>query len=161
MSGFAPVGSILRDVTRSAPWGPGIQRYEVIRNWEEAVGPTVARMTSPVEVKGRTLYVEVRDPVWLQQMVFLSESVRRALNQAVGRDVLDRIFFRQADAPGRPAAAAPGDGVEAEEARERGARMAAQAPDRAESQAALAKIEDPGVREALAQLLARAGRVEP
>jgi len=159
MSGFTPVGSILRDLTRSAPWGPGIQRYEVIRNWEEAVGPTVARMTNPVEVKGRTLYVEVRDPVWLQQMVFLSEKVRCALNQAVGRDVLDRIFFRQADTPWRPAA--PEDELEAEKARERSARMAAQAPDRADSRAALAKIEDPVVREALAHLLARAGRVEP
>ncbi len=159
MSGFTPVGSILRDLTQSAPWGPGIQRYEVIRNWEKAVGPTVARMTNPVEVKGRTLYVEVRDPVWLQQMVFLSEKVRCALNQAVGRDVLDRIFFRQADTPWRPAA--PEDEIEAEKARERSARMAPQAPDRAESRAALAKIEDPVVREALAHLLARAGRVEP
>ncbi len=159
MIGFSSVGSILRDLTRSAPWGSGIQRYDVVRHWEEAVGPAVARMTNPVEVKGRTLYVVVRDPVWLQQMIFLGDSVRRALNEAVGRDALDRIFFRQADGPWRPGTP-EGEG-EAERARERRVQRAAQAPEPAESQAALANIGDSGVRNAVARLLARAGKVEP
>ncbi|MFQ5691607.1 MAG: DUF721 domain-containing protein, partial [Nitrospinota bacterium] len=133
----------------------GLQRQDVLRHWERAVGPAVARMAEPVEVKGRTLYVEVRDPVWLQQLVFLSDSIRRALNDAVGRDDLDRIFLRLGDGTGNRAAPDAEPAAPSEEALQ--ARLAAQAPDRQTTQAARAEIGDPQLREALASLLARAG----
>lgn len=158
MNGFAPVGQVLKRLARSAPWGEGLQRHEVLRHWEEAVGPTVARMAHPVEVKSRTLYVDVRDPVWLQQLVFLSDSVRRALNESVGRDALERVFFRLSDGPVR--GAFPDAETGAAEAKERRSRLAAQAPDRG-AVGSLSAISDPAVREAVASLLQRAGESSP
>ncbi len=159
MKGFTSVGQVLGDVARSAPWGGGLRRYEVIRHWAEAVGPAVARRAEPVEVRGRTLYVEVRDPVWLQQLVFLSDSIRRALNEAVGREALDRIFFRLADVA-RGEASSNQD-VDAEETEKRRARLVAQIPDAKTVQTALSSIEAQEVREAVEKLLARVESLRP
>jgi hypothetical protein len=158
MSGFASIGHILKDLTGSAPWGEGIRRYEVVGHWEKAVGPAVARRAVPVEVRGRTLYVQVRDSVWLQQLVFLSENIRQALNDAVGREALERIFFRLADQAESPASLKQDGGVE--ELERRRARLSAQAPDRKTVQTALSQISDPEVRDAFESLLARAEKIE-
>ncbi|MFQ5915073.1 MAG: DUF721 domain-containing protein [Nitrospinota bacterium] len=154
MSGFLSVGQVLKGLTQSAPWGRGVRRYEVIRHWVEVVGPAVAHRAQPVEIRGRTLYVEVADPVWLQQLVFLTDSIRRALNEAVGREAIDRIFLRLGDGPGEREF--PEQDVKDEASGTQGARLFTQAPDRRAVQAALSKIADRGVREALANLLSRA-----
>ena len=159
MSGFYSVGSILKELTRSASWGPGLEQNEVVRRWKDVVGPAVAKMANPVEVKGRTLYVDVRDPVWLQQMVYMRESVRRALNEAVGKMALDRIYFRQADGPFKPEDeedSLPAGGVQ-----ERRKGHATHVPNPVESQDALSKIRNEDVRKAFAALLDRVRRIQP
>ena len=159
MSGFCSVGSILKGLTRSASWGPGLERNEVVRRWKDVVGPAVAEMANPVEVKGRTLYVDVRDPVWLQQMVYMRESVRRALNEAVGKAALDRIYFRQADGPFKPEDEE--DPLPAGRVQERRKWYATRVPNPAESREALSKIPNEDVRKAFAALLDRVRRMKP
>lgn len=158
MSDFSSIGSILKALTRSTPWGQGLERNEVVRRWKEVVGPAVAKMTNPVEVKNRTLYVEVRDSVWLQQMVYVKESVRRALNEAIGEEVLDRVYFRQADGTIRPEGEE--DIVQRSEEEERRKRSVTHIPSPVEAEEELTKIQDTEVRHALAALLDSARRAQ-
>jgi predicted nucleic acid-binding Zn ribbon protein len=72
--------------------------------WEEAVGELLARVTRPAALAGRLLIVEVDAPEWAAELEALSGTIRRRLNQAVGRDVVGRVVYRLgrgAKPPGR------------------------------------------------------------
>ena len=158
MSNFSSVSSILKALTQATSWGQRLERNEVIRQWKEVVGPAVAKMTNPVEVKGRTLYVEVRDPVWLQQMVYVKESARRSLNKAVGEEALDRVYFRQADGSLPPLDEK--DLAQRNEQDEKRKRSVSHVPSPEETEKVLSEIQDEKVRHALAALLDSARRAQ-
>ena len=69
--------------------------------WEQAVGPQIACHTIPENVKRGSLYVLVSSPVWLHQLQFLKEEIRRKLNELAGQEEFRRIFFVIGNIPER------------------------------------------------------------
>ncbi len=93
MGRFSSVGRVLARLQEKTPWGQGLARQEVLRHWDEVVGEAVVRVARPVEVRSKTLYVRVRDSVWMQQLNLMREDIRVRLNAVVGEEAIDRIFF--------------------------------------------------------------------
>jgi hypothetical protein len=93
MGQLSSVGGVLARLQEKTPWGQRLARQKVLRYWDEVVGKAVVRVARPVEVRGKTLYVHVRDSVWLQQLNLMREDIRARLNAVVGEEAIDRIFF--------------------------------------------------------------------
>jgi hypothetical protein len=93
MGEFSSVGQVLSGLQERTPWGQRLARQKVLRHWEGVVGETVARVARPVEVRGRTLYVDVRDSVWMHQLSLMREDIRHRLNSASGEEAIEGIFF--------------------------------------------------------------------
>jgi predicted nucleic acid-binding Zn ribbon protein len=58
------------------------------------VGPAISRNARPSWIKNGKLKVRVSDPIWLQELEFVEESIREKLNTKLGRKAIDRIEFR-------------------------------------------------------------------
>jgi predicted nucleic acid-binding Zn ribbon protein len=91
---LTPLKDILRELLRSAdlPFNPEDGR--IWRVWDDVVGEAVARNAQPLWVKDRRLRVKVSDPIWLQELSFMEESLRKKLNDRLGRKAVDKIEFR-------------------------------------------------------------------
>ena len=74
--------------------------------WNDAVGELLARVTRPAAVAGRLLIVEVDSPEWVPELEAVSGSIRRRLNQSLGRDVVGRVVYRLARSVSKPPARA-------------------------------------------------------
>ena len=64
------------------------------RVWDEVAGETIARNAQPLWVKNGRLRVKVSDPIWLQELSFMEETMRNKLNERLGRKAVEKIEFR-------------------------------------------------------------------
>jgi len=89
-----PLKDILAELLKSAdlPFNP--EDGLIWRIWDEVAGEAVARNAQPLWVKNRRLRVKVSDPIWLQELSFMEESLRNRLNARLGRKAVEKIEFR-------------------------------------------------------------------
>lgn len=70
------------------------QQHRVWEVWDEVVGGRIASVAQPDRLDFDTLFVAVSDSIWLQQLSYLQQEVLEKLNRALGRKVINRIYFR-------------------------------------------------------------------
>ena len=84
------ISSLLND--SSLPFSPADARiWEV---WDDAVGPGIARHARPSWIRKGRLRVEVSDPIWLQELEFVGETIMEKLNERLGGNRVKKIEFR-------------------------------------------------------------------
>lgn len=85
------VGGIVRTWERHS--GGPIER--IILSWDAVVGPQIAASTRPVEMEGTTLIVDVRDPVWRDELTrFCAKQIVSKLNAQLGAALVRTLRFR-------------------------------------------------------------------
>lgn len=67
---------------------------EIWSIWEEVVGQTIAEHAQPSNIKGKKLRVHVSEPIWLQELEFVAETIKGKLNKKLGRNAVEKIIFR-------------------------------------------------------------------
>ena len=62
--------------------------------WDEVVGAPIAKNAQPLWIKNGRLRIKVSDPIWLQELKFVGETIKKKLNKALGRNAVEKIEFR-------------------------------------------------------------------
>lgn len=146
--GFSSIGAVVEEAIRGLGLGDAVAKGAAMQLWPEVVGETVARVTQPETVRGNTLVVTVADSAWLQQLRYMEEPVVEKLNAAVGRPIIEGLYFKVGAI--RPE---PQEDEEVEEQAELDPETAAQLEQ------VVAALEDPELRETLKQILAASMRL--
>lgn len=89
-----PIGAGLASVIEELGLGPGIRRVELVDRWPSIVGERIARVAHAVRVNRRTLFVQVGNPSWRNELVFLKKELIARLNGAMNAEVIDDIVFK-------------------------------------------------------------------
>jgi predicted nucleic acid-binding Zn ribbon protein len=92
--GLVPLKDVMAAILKdpSLPFNPkDALIWEV---WEDVVGDTIAKNARPSWIKDGRLRVDVTNPIWLQELEFVKESIRGRLNERMGREAVKRIEFR-------------------------------------------------------------------
>ncbi|MFU8856360.1 MAG: DUF721 domain-containing protein [Deferrisomatales bacterium] len=124
--------------------------HRVWEVWDQAVGPQVASRSRPVSLRAGRLTVAVANAAWMQQLSFIRDSLRDAVNRALGEPLVRDVRLRMAEAeappppPRRPQGPPPWLGQDVPE-------EVIAAVDRE-----VREIRDPEVREAVRQTRLRA-----
>jgi predicted nucleic acid-binding Zn ribbon protein len=84
------ITSLLNDP--KLPFNPDDGRIWSI--WEETVGSPIARNAQPEWIRGGKLRVRVSDPIWLQELGFVKETIKEKLNKRLDRKAVESIEFR-------------------------------------------------------------------
>jgi hypothetical protein len=92
--GFFSLGAVIEEAIKGLGLGDAVAKGAAMHFWPEVVGETVARVTSPETVRGNTLVVNVADSAWLQQLRYMEEPVVEKLNAAVGKPVIEGLYFK-------------------------------------------------------------------
>lgn len=93
----AQVGGLVGTVLARMGIAEKVERAEVIANWEDLVGPHIARVSRPVRIREDTLFVEVESAAWRMELSMLRPRLMRKLNAGRGKGRIERIVFLQAD----------------------------------------------------------------
>lgn len=71
-----------------------LEDVEIWKIWDEAVGTNVANHARPSSIKKGLLVVKVTDSVWLQELEYQEEIIRKRLNENLRRWAVKKIKFR-------------------------------------------------------------------
>jgi hypothetical protein len=71
--------------------------------WPKVVGQAIAKIAHPTQLRNRTLYIDVADNVWMQELKLRQRDLLEQLNDALGEPLVERLFLRLGHIP--PAAA--------------------------------------------------------
>lgn len=94
---------------------------QIVRHWEEIVGPPIAAVAYPEGVRARVLFVTVTDAIWLQQLTFCQAQLLQKLRRVLGDVPIMRLHFTLEVSPrpvaprGKEAAVPPARPLTAEE----------------------------------------------
>ena len=88
------LGSVLKDVISSMGLDSRIARARVIAVWEEIAGDRIGREVQKSWVRDRKLFIQIKSPVWRQELHLNRASWCRRLNEELGADQIDEIVFR-------------------------------------------------------------------
>src|SRR6478735_2605527 len=92
-------GSILSGLSKRLGLESKLLELRLQRRWHDIVGEPMASHTWPVQIRFKKLYLIVRNPVWLQQLVFLKPTLLAKLNDRAGSEMLTDIAFRVGEIP--------------------------------------------------------------
>lgn len=65
----------------------------VIQNWERVVGPKIALNARATRFFDSKLVVEVENPSWRNELIFLKEKILIGLNKSINSKVVKDILF--------------------------------------------------------------------
>lgn len=95
-SKFKTSAEVLKSLFEEKAGGPVSEqflRWKLWLNWKDIVGPTTAEYTEPVSYHNGILYLWVKNSSWMQQMTFISETIKVTINQKFKKDFVKEIRY--------------------------------------------------------------------
>jgi predicted nucleic acid-binding Zn ribbon protein len=88
------LGSAIDAVLESLGVAQAVERHAVFREWEERLGPEIARAAHPHRVDGETLIVRVASSAWVNELSLRQGELLKRLNAGRRRSSIRRLVFR-------------------------------------------------------------------
>ncbi|MGH7473828.1 MAG: DUF721 domain-containing protein, partial [Candidatus Methylomirabilales bacterium] len=143
------VSSVLAGLARRLGLESKFLESRLRRDWVSIVGEPIALNTWPDQVRYRKLYLRVHNSVWLHQLTFLKPTLIHKLNSVAGGELVTDIVLRVGELPGADHVPMSPEAL----------RTTASPPSEAllaEISAHVTTIQDPLLRDRLAQLMVQA-----
>ncbi|MBI3015188.1 MAG: DUF721 domain-containing protein [Candidatus Tectomicrobia bacterium] len=105
---FIRLGEILENSCSRLGFDQDLRQYKIQKIWPQAVGGPIAAISRVAGVKGQMLFIEVADPVWLQELHFLQDQILEKLRRFPEGEKISRLFFRIGKIEGQATAPAAG-----------------------------------------------------
>ncbi len=70
-----------------------LKNIDLWAQWTSIVGPELSRVTSPKEVKAKTLVITVAHQAWAHQLHFLSPSILNKIRSVCPHLLIDELYF--------------------------------------------------------------------
>ncbi len=135
------ISALLGDMIQRRHWQDRFELHEVFNFWNKAVGKEIASHATPAKFRGKVLWVDVSDSIWMQQLQFLKTTLLDKINKGFKSVEVEDIRFQlklpgqDESEPARPPARQAGTPPSADEARQ--------------FQENLENIDDPDLKEAM------------
>ncbi len=68
-------------------------RWKLWMTWTELVGPSIAEYTEPVSYRDGVLWLWVKNSTWMQQMTFMSDTIKNVIDQKFRKGYVKEIRF--------------------------------------------------------------------
>jgi len=88
-----PIGEILFSAFKKRGLAARLEENALMKLWPKAVGAQIAAQTEPESWRAGTLFVKTTSPVWVQQLHFMKDDIRKKLNDLAGRAAVRELHF--------------------------------------------------------------------
>lgn len=94
-SNLVPVSNVLQALLGhgKSPLRDSFTRWKLWRYWEEIVGPSVASMSVPVDLKRGVLVIWAKSSAQMQDLHFISNAIKLKVNKFLGAPMVHSIRF--------------------------------------------------------------------
>jgi predicted nucleic acid-binding Zn ribbon protein len=89
-----PVRDIIEEYLNEAGLGQKLKERELIREWDDVVGVTIARSTESIYIIDHKLIVKIRSSVIRNELQMIREGLRIELNRRIGETLISEIIIK-------------------------------------------------------------------
>jgi len=88
------IDTLLGEMFDNRNWRQNLARNRIFEFWNEAVGEDISDHAQPKVLRGKVLWVDVTDSIWMQQLHFQKEHLREVINKRIPEECgIDDIRF--------------------------------------------------------------------
>ena len=89
-----PISEIISEVLKESGIDQKLKEREMIRQWDDVVGITIARSTESIYISNRKLTVKIRSSVIRNELMMIREGLKVELNRRSGQPLIDEIIIK-------------------------------------------------------------------
>lgn len=89
-----PIKDIIEEVLKNFGIDQKLKERELIRQWDEVVGITIARSTESIYIIDRKLIVKIRSSVIRNELTMIRDGLLIELNRRIGQVLIDEIVIK-------------------------------------------------------------------
>jgi predicted nucleic acid-binding Zn ribbon protein len=88
------LGDAIKDMLKLYRLDEKIDEHKLIRSWEKAVGPMIARHTTHIHISNKKLVVTIDSAVLRQELLYERTKIVQDLNAMIGSQVIEELVIR-------------------------------------------------------------------
>lgn len=88
------ISEVLKEYIRSLQIDGKLKEVELIKEWENILGKSVAQRTESLYIKKKILYVHLKSSVVRNELMMLRNSIKNRLNEIAGETLIEDIVLR-------------------------------------------------------------------
>ena len=95
MSSGKPVllSQVIQNWLESSNMRTGLAKGRLFQEWKSLVGPRISAISTPIDVRGKTLLLEVKDPVWRTELSLMQKKILDVINEYPDLPEVKKIRF--------------------------------------------------------------------
>ncbi len=87
------IRQVIEELIQAYGIGDKINEARVISNWDKVVGKMIARDTTHLYIRNKTLFVKLNSPALREELGYAKTKLIKSLNRAAGAEVIVDIAF--------------------------------------------------------------------
>ncbi len=88
------ISSVINNLSKSLGFEQKMVESSLQKRWGEIMGEKIANHTMPGQIRYKKLYIEVDNPVWMHQLLFLKDEILNRVNRSIGREIINEVRFK-------------------------------------------------------------------
>lgn len=87
------IGDALKSFVQKSKLGNGLRGAAIKDIWEEVMGKTIAKYTTKIEIRQKTLFVETPIAALKNELHFQKPLIMQRINEAFENEVIDKVVI--------------------------------------------------------------------
>jgi hypothetical protein len=88
------LGEVIREYLKASAFKGKYKQYKLIHSWEAVLGKTVARSTTNIYIKEKTLFVFLKSSVIRNELFMIKGEIIKRLNEKAGEEMINDIVLK-------------------------------------------------------------------
>lgn len=88
------LSEVLRQYIDQNNLQPKLSELNIVDQWEQLMGKTVASYTEELRISNGTLFIKLSSPILKNELIMGREIIKKRLNESAGAEVIRQIVFR-------------------------------------------------------------------
>ncbi|WP_298368580.1 DUF721 domain-containing protein [uncultured Lutibacter sp.] len=90
---FLSISDLMKDVIKENKLTKGMHQLSIKDAWAKLMGPGVVSYTNNIELKGKTLIVNLKSSVLREELSYGKAKIIKMMNEEIGEDLISKIIL--------------------------------------------------------------------
>ena len=88
------ISEVIDEYLKNSGLTQKLKKARIINHWEELIGKAIAKRTTSIYIKGKTLFVSLNSSVVKNELMMMRQQIIDTINKRAGETLIEKIVIR-------------------------------------------------------------------